>query len=110
MEDRIISVGGKEYILTPTFSNLKRLEMRLREKFMKTASRLATQNYGVEDIATILYCLIDPDEKINFDKFAEDIFKDGFNNYFVTIVEIFESIMNAGSKEESEGKETGNGK
>ena len=110
MDDKIVKIGGKEYILSPTFSNLKRIEMRLKEKFMKTASRLATQNFGPEDIAVILYCLIDPEEKINFDKFCEDIFSGGFNNYFVVIVDIFESIMNAGTEEMSEGKEQGNPK
>lgn len=106
MEDKILTIGGKEYILSPTFSNLKRMEMRLREKFMKTASRLATQNYGPEDIATIIFCLIDSDEKVNFDKLCDDVFLGGFNNYYVDVVSIFESIINAGSKDE--GKETGN--
>jgi hypothetical protein len=91
--DKMINVGGKDYILEPSFKNLKRMQLKLGERFMATVHRLSVGDYGPEDVATILWCLIDPSEKIDLDDFSEKVFEDGFVKHYVNIVEIFTGII-----------------
>ena len=101
MEEKIISIGEKDYILFPSFRNIKRLQTRLGgERFIATGRRLVAQNYGPEDICIILFCLIDENEKVKYDKFAEDVFRDGFNKFYPLVVNIFADVMSVGTSDE----------
>lgn len=107
MDEKIIEIGGKEYILSPTFANLKKLELRTKERFMKTASRLASQDFGPDDIATIVYCLMDVEskDKPNYDDFAQAVFEQGFMSVCAVCTEIFTEIITAGGKDSKKQKE-----
>lgn len=106
MDEKIIQIKDKEYILVPSFANLKKLELRTKERFMKTAHRITVQDYGPDDIATILYCLIDvdPKERPNYEEFAEAVFQHGFMALTSVVSEIFVDIISAGQKEHDGSK------
>lgn len=100
MEDKLISVGGVDYYITPSFKNIKRVQDRLGEKIFTTARRIYGQQYGPDDVATILWCMIDgkPKEIPDFDDFAEAVFCEGFTNFLEVIVEILEMILTGGDE------------
>ena len=107
MDDKLLTVGGVDYYLTPSFKNLKRIQDRLGEKIFTTARRIYAQQYGPDDIATILWCMIDgkPKEIPEFDDFAESIFRCGFTNFLEPVVELLDMILTGGEEKKKEAGE-----
>jgi len=104
MSEVIVKIDGVECFLIPSFKNLRMLEVRTGERLLKIARRFIGSDYGVDDIAQVLYCLCDlkTEQKGTYEEFAEKVFVAGFMKYAKPVSDCLAQALTYGS-EDSEG-------
>lgn len=99
-----ITLGGKQYVLRPTFEAFCEIEAELGDKLLPLVRRFYTGSVGLRDVATVIYHgMKAAGSKVTLNEVGEMLVDDGINDFLGPVGMFLGTPLKANDEGTTEG-------